>query len=88
MLAWTGYSLKIFVGTTASRFQENGAEMHVIQAMLGHSSVTITEKHYAHFSPHYAARRAFEVLQGRKTGGMQGKRNSVWEKYMRKLLRF
>ena len=67
---------------------ENGAEMHVIQAMLGHSSVTITEKHYAHFSPHYAARRAFEVLQGRKTGGMQGKRNSVWEKYMRKLLRF
>ena len=49
---------------------ENGAEMHVIQAMLGHSSVTITEKHYAHFSPHYAARRAFQVLQGRKKGGI------------------
>ena len=30
---------------------ENGAEMHVIQAMLGHSSVTITQEHYAHFSP-------------------------------------
>mgnify|MGYP001379971475 CR=1 FL=1 len=50
---------------------ENGAEMHVIQAMLGHSSVTITEEHYAHFSPHYAARRAFQVLQGRKKGGMR-----------------
>jgi len=49
---------------------ENGAEMHVIQAMLGHSSVTITEEHYAHFSPHYAARRAFQVLQGRKKGGL------------------
>ena len=49
---------------------ENGAEMHVIQAMLGHSSVTITEEHYAHFSPHYAARRAFQVLQGRKKGGI------------------
>jgi len=49
---------------------ENGAEMHVIQAMLGHSSVKTTEEHYAHFSPHYAARRAFQVLQGRKTGGI------------------
>jgi len=49
---------------------ENGAEMHVIQAMLGHSSVVITEKYYAHFSPHYAARRAFQVLQGRKRGGI------------------
>ncbi len=49
---------------------ENGAEMHVIQAMLGHSSVKITEEHYAHFSPHYAARRAFQVLQGRKKGGI------------------
>ncbi len=49
---------------------ENGAEMHVIQAMLGHSSVRVTEEHYAHFSPHYAARRAFQVLQGRKKGGI------------------
>ncbi len=51
---------------------ENGAEMHVIQAMLGHSSVTITQEHYAHFSPHYAARRAFQVLQGRKKGRQTG----------------
>jgi len=51
---------------------ENGAEMHVIQAMLGHSSVRVTEEHYAHFSPHYAARRAFQVLQGRKSGRIVG----------------
>jgi len=51
---------------------ENGAEMHVIQAMLGHSSVTVTQEHYAHFSPHYAARRAFQVLQGRKSGRQTG----------------
>ena len=54
---------------------ENRAEMHVIQAMLGHSSVKVTEKHYAHFSPHYAARRAFEVLQGRKKGRTVGRMN-------------
>lgn len=46
---------------------ENGAEMHVIQAMLGHSSVKTTEEYYAHFSPHFAARRALEVLEGRKS---------------------
>ena len=40
--------------------------MHVIQAMLGHSSVKTTEQYYAHFSPHFAARRALEVLEGRK----------------------
>jgi len=51
---------------------ENGAEMHVIQAMLGHSSVKITEEHYAHFSPHYAVHRAFQVLQGRKNGRKTG----------------
>jgi hypothetical protein len=40
--------------------------MHVIKAMLGHSSVTTTEKYYAHFSPNYAARRALQVLEGSK----------------------
>jgi integrase len=44
---------------------ESGAEMHVIQAMLGHSSVNTTEDYYAHFSPNYAARRALQVLEGR-----------------------
>ena len=51
---------------------EYGAEIHVTQAMLGHSSVKITEEHYAHFSPHYAARRAFQVLQGRQKGRKTG----------------
>jgi site-specific recombinase XerD len=51
---------------------ENGAEMHVVQAMLGHSSVTTTEKHYAHFSPQFAARRALQVLEGRKKPGNNG----------------
>jgi site-specific recombinase XerD len=46
------------------RLAEGGAEMHVIQAMLGHSSVKTTEEYYAHFSPDYAARRALQVLQG------------------------
>jgi integrase len=45
---------------------ENRAEMHVIQTMLGHSSVATTEKYYAHFSPNYAARRALQVLEGSK----------------------
>jgi len=40
--------------------------MHIIQAMLGHSSVTTTEKYYAHFSPNYAAHRALQVLEGSK----------------------
>lgn len=56
----------------AITLSEGGAEMHVVQAMLGHSSVAITEKHYAHFSPHYATRRAFQVLQGRKNGRTVG----------------
>jgi site-specific recombinase XerD len=56
---------------------ENGAEMHVIQAMLGHSSVKTTEEYYAHFSPNFAAHRALQVLEGRKqnngrqTGGAE-----------------
>jgi integrase/recombinase XerD len=65
------------------RLAEGGAEMHVIQAMLGHSSVKTTEEYYAHFSPNYAARRALQVLQGgkckespaengRQTGGASG----------------
>ncbi len=44
---------------------ESGAEMHVIQAVLGHSSVATTEKYYAHFSPAFAVRRALSVLEGR-----------------------
>jgi integrase len=49
------------------RLAEGGAEMHVIQAMLGHSSVKTTETYYAHFSPHYAAHRAIEVLDAKSS---------------------
>lgn len=54
---------------------EGGAEMHVIQAVLGHSSVATTEGYYAHFSPGFAAQRALSVLEGngRKTGGQSSK---------------
>jgi integrase len=60
---------------------ENGAEMHVIQAMLGHSSVTTTQKHYAHFSPEFAATRALTVLEGRvsKSGTPMGRNRSESE---------
>ncbi|MBI4455479.1 MAG: tyrosine-type recombinase/integrase [Acidobacteria bacterium] len=56
---------------------ESGAEMHVIQAVLGHSSVATTERYYAHFSPQYATRRALAVLEGRgrKTGGTSSREN-------------
>jgi len=40
--------------------------MHIIHVMLGHSPVTTTEKHCAHFSPEFAERRALRVLEGRK----------------------
>ncbi len=49
---------------------ENGAEMHIIQAMLGHASVKITEEHCAHLSPPDTTRRAFQVLQRSNKGGI------------------
>ncbi len=51
------------------------AEMHVIQAVLGHSSVATTEEYYAHFSPAHAAKRALTVLEGKgtKTGRQTSK---------------
>jgi integrase/recombinase XerD len=60
---------------------EGGAEMHIIQAMLGHSSVTTTQKHYAHFSPEFAATRALTVLEGRmsKNGTPMGRTDSKSE---------
>jgi integrase len=66
------------------KLSENGAEMHVIQAMLGHSSVATTEKYYAHFSPNYAARRALQVLEGskgknKKVGTQMGRREIATE---------
>ncbi|MDA2925581.1 tyrosine-type recombinase/integrase [Acidobacteria bacterium AH-259-L09] len=43
---------------------EDGAAMHDIQSVLGHASVTTTERHYAHFSPEHAAKKILKVLEG------------------------
>jgi integrase len=45
---------------------ENSADMHDIQQVLGHHSVEITEKHYAHFSPKHSASKILRVLEGGK----------------------
>jgi integrase len=51
------------------KLAESGAELHVIQACLGHSSVKTTEDYYAQFSRAWAARKALVVLQGVKAPG-------------------
>ncbi len=56
---------------------ENGADMHDIQQVLGHSSVSVTERHYAQFSPERSARRILRVLQGGKSEELT--RNSASE---------
>jgi len=38
--------------------------MHDIQQVLGHASVTTTEKHYAQFSPENSSKRILTVLEG------------------------
>ena len=48
----------------AIKLAERGADMHDIQQVLGHSSVQITEKHYAHFSPTHSAKKVLYVLEG------------------------
>ena len=48
---------------------ENGADMHDIQQVLGHSSVTTTERHYAQFSPRHSARKILRVLEGGRSTG-------------------
>jgi len=50
----------------AIKLAERGADMHDIQQVLGHSSVQITEKHYAHFSPTHSAKKVLHVLEGGK----------------------
>jgi len=53
----------------AINLAENGADMHDIQQVLGHSSVTTTERHYAQFSPRHSARKILRVLEGGKSTG-------------------
>lgn len=46
-------SFHILRHTHASQLAMKGVPMHVIAAQLGHSSVKVTERHYAHLSPGY-----------------------------------
>jgi integrase len=46
-------SFHILRHTHASRLAMKGVPMHVIAAQLGHSSIKVTERHYAHLSPGY-----------------------------------
>lgn len=48
-------SFHILRHTHGSRLAMKGVPMHVIAAQLGHSSVKVTERHYAHLSPGYVA---------------------------------
>ncbi len=50
----------------AINLAENGADMHDIQQVLGHSSVATTERYYAQFSPRHSARKILKVLEGGK----------------------
>ena len=43
---------------------EKGIPMHFIQSVLGHSSVAVTERYYAKFSPACAAKEVLRTLQG------------------------
>ncbi len=55
---------------------ELGAPMHYIQSALGHSSVSVTEKYYAKYDPHSAAKQLLRVIEGgrsqEKTGTKTG----------------
>ncbi len=60
-----GIGFHVLRHTHASRLAQAGVPMAVIAAQLGHSSVKITEQHYAHLSPGYVAetiRAAFGTL--------------------------
>ena len=43
--------------------------MHDIQQVLGHSSVAVTERHYAQFSPEHSSKKVLRVLEGGKRNG-------------------
>ncbi len=56
--------MKDLIRNYAISLAEGDAGMHDIQQALGHSSVGITEKHYAQFSPRYSARKILKLLKG------------------------
>jgi integrase len=56
----------------AIKLAERGCPMHYIQEVLGHHSVTLTEKYYAKFSPASASRAVLRILQGGRDGEALG----------------
>ena len=48
--------------------EAEGVEMHHISKALGHSSVTVTERYYAHFSDESSMKRVLKVLEGGNSG--------------------
>ena len=49
--------------------ESGGVEMHHIQRALGHSSVQVTERYYAHYSNDSSMKRVLKVLEGGKKSG-------------------
>lgn len=58
----------------AIKLAEAGTPMHFIQAMLGHSSVNLTQKHYARFSPDSASDRVRAQLKLIRSGKERAKK--------------
>ena len=54
--------------TFATDLSERGLETHMIQDLLGHSTVPVTERFYLKRRQRAACRAALRVLQGRKAG--------------------
>ncbi len=48
----------------AIELAENGADMHDIQQVPGHTSVATTERYYAQFSPRHSAKKILKVFEG------------------------
>jgi integrase len=55
----------------AIEVSEYGGEMHFLQSVLGHSSVAVTEKHCAKFSPESAARATLRLIEGGRAARRQ-----------------
>ena len=62
-----GFLIKDLRRLYAIKLAEGGAEMHDIQQVLGHATVSTTERYYAQFSPKHSARKILKVLNGNKS---------------------
>jgi len=55
----------------AIEVSELGGDLHFLQSVLGHSSVAVTEKHYAKFSPRSAAQVTLRLIEGGRAARRQ-----------------